>query len=663
MERNYRIGGRMLLSELNFVNKKTLSLLKKLKIETTDDLLKHYPRRYEEHPVPIWIANMQTGEECSIYCKIEHRIFEGKNGLITLYISDKSGKTSCKWFHGKYIEKILEYGSYYVFTGIVNEYNGKKYLSQPTFMKADEYRKIMNSLTPVYPLTKGLSNDTLFKILKEYLTIMDEPRESLPDDILQKYKLISKGDAVRCIHYPADEWCREQARHRIVFEEFYNLIYSLRNKSLNRGLNYYRIHKSPTLDKIVEQLPYDLTNSQKKAISDIRNDFEKDLIASRLVQGDVGSGKTLVALLAMVIMADNHFQSALMTPTEVLAAQHYRELCGLLEKAGKLEEFKPVLLTGSLKEKEKQSIRNQIASGESKLIVGTHAIIQDKVVYKDLALVIIDEQHRFGVEQRDALAQKGIRPVHTIIMTATPIPRTTGNIIFGAMDISIMNDKPAGRSPIVNYSLEDSAHKQAYDLLYTELCNGHQAYIICPMVNGDDDGKKSVAETAKKIRHLYPWAEVGEVHGKMDPQKKNEVMSLFAKGHIKILVATTVVEVGVNVPNATVIIIEGANNFGMLQLHQLRGRVGRGKDQSYCIFINASDKPCQKLDVLAQTNDGFEIAEADYNLRKAGDLLGTQQSGNMGFLLADLVKDEEILKEAEEAVTENFSTEFSDTES
>ena len=423
---------------------------------------------------------------------------------------------------------------------------------------------------------------------------------------------------------------------------------------MHRGLNYYRIHESPTLDKIVEQLPYDLTGSQKKAVSDIRNDFEKELIASRLVQGDVGSGKTLVALLSMVIMADNHCQSALMAPTEVLAAQHYRELCGLLEKAGKLKDFSPVLLTGSLKEKDKKTIREKIASGECKIVIGTHAIIQEKVEYKDLALAVIDEQHRFGVEQRDALTQKGNRPVHTIIMTATPIPRTTGNIIFGAMDISIMSDKPAGRSPIINYAYNEEDHSEAYNILYRELRAGHQAYVICPMVTGDDEGKKSVEETAQKIRNLFSGIEVGEVHGKMDPQKKNEVMTAFASGSIKILVATTVVEVGVNVPNATVIIIEGANNFGMLQLHQLRGRVGRGKDQSYCIFMNASDKPCEKLEILAKSNDGFEIAEADYNLRKAGDLLGTQQSGNMGFLLADIVKDEDILKESEEAVKEHI---------
>lgn len=411
------------------------------------------------------------------------------------------------------------------------------------------------------------------------------------------------------------------------------------------------------MDKVLKQLPYKLTPSQEKAITDIRNDFEKELIASRLVQGDVGSGKTLVALLSLIIMADNHFQSALMAPTEVLATQHYRELCELLDKAGMREAFEPVLLTGSVKEKEKNILRKKIAEGKSMIIVGTHAIIQEKVKYKDLALVIIDEQHRFGVEQRDALAQKGDRPVHTIIMTATPIPRTTGNIIFGAMDISIMTDKPAGRSPIVNYAINDSEHKQAYDLLYRELCAGHQAYIICPMVTGDDDGKKSVEETAKKIKSIYNEIEVGEVHGKMDPKKKNEVMEAFSGGSIKILVSTTVVEVGVNVPNATVILIEGANNFGMLQLHQLRGRVGRGKDQSYCVFINTSDEPCEKLNILASTNDGFEIAEADYNLRKAGDLLGTQQSGNMGFRLADIVKDENILKQAEEAVKEKMAKE------
>ena len=640
----------MLISELDGINKKTVNLLKKLKIETTDDLLKHYPRRYEEHPFPIWIADMKAGEKCSIYCRINHRAYEGKKGLMTLNIEDQSGKTSCKWFHAPYISKILEYGSYYVFSGTVNEYLGRKYLMQPTFMKAEEYQKIMNSLTPVYPLTKGLTNETLFKLVKKYLIEMEDPEETLDAEILKRYQLISKGDAIRCIHYPADEMCQRLARRRLVFEEFYNLIFALKDKAEHRGLNYYRIHDSPTMDKILDELPYDLTGSQKAAVSDIRKDFEKELVAARLVQGDVGSGKTLVALLSMVIMADNHFQSALMAPTEVLAAQHYRELCGLLEKAGKMEKFHPVLLTGSLQEKEKSKIREKIASGESLIIIGTHAIIQDKVTYKDLALAVIDEQHRFGVEQRDALSKKGSRPVHTIIMTATPIPRTTGNIIFGAMDISIMRDKPAGRSPIINYAMDENNREESYNLLRRELWAGHQAYIICPMVSGDDDGKKSVEETAKKFRTGYPGIEVGEVHGKLDPVKKNEVMSDFASGKIKILVATTVVEVGVNVPNATVIIIEGANNFGMLQLHQLRGRVGRGKDQSYCIFINTSDKPCEKLEVLEKTNDGFEIAEADYNLRKAGSLLGTQQSGDMGFLLADIVQDEEILKEAEEAV-------------
>lgn len=640
----------MLISELEGVNKRVLNLLKKLKIETTEDLLKHYPRRYEDHPAPIWITNMKPDEKCSIYCRVTHKPFKGKKGLMTLNVEDRSGKTSCKWFHTPYIGKLLEYGSYYVFTGTVNEYLGKRYLMQPSFMKADEYRKIMNSLTPVYPLTKGLTNETLFRIIKNYLVEMIEPEETLDAEIIKKYHLISKGDAIRCIHYPADENCMELARRRLVFEEFFNLIYSLKYKAEHRGLNYYRIHESPTMDQILAGLPYELTGSQKKAVLDIRNDFEKELIATRLVQGDVGSGKTLVALLSMVIMADNHFQSALMAPTEVLAAQHYRELCGLLEKAGKIEDFCPVLLTGSLKEKEKAEIREKIASGESLMIIGTHAIIQEKVTYKDLALAVIDEQHRFGVEQRDALSRKGNRPVHTIIMTATPIPRTTGNIIFGAMDVSIMRDKPAGRSPIINYAMDENNREQSYKLLQRELDSGHQAYIICPMVTGDDDGKKSVEETAKKFRSIYPGVEIGEVHGKLDPLKKNEVMSDFASGKIKILVATTVVEVGVNVPNATVIIIEGANNFGMLQLHQLRGRVGRGKDQSYCIFINTSEKMCEKLEVLARTNDGFEIAEADYNLRKAGDLLGTQQSGDMGFSLADIVKDENILKEAEEAV-------------
>lgn len=646
----------MQITELNGVGPKTAALLKKLKIETVEDLFLHYPRRYETHPAPIPISQIVENQKCAVQCVVKKEAVKGNNGLMTLYISDRSGRTSCKWFQNPWINKIIKVGREYVFFGKVTEYQGRRYFMQPTFMEADEYRRMIGSLTPVYPLTAGISNDTLFKCVLQAIQFLDE-KETLPYDVIKENHLISHADAIRCIHYPGNAMAYKLARERIVFEEFYDLIYSIRKNSLNRGFNYYRIHSSPTADRVIASLPYDLTGSQKQVMQDIRNDFNQELVSNRLVQGDVGSGKTMIALLSMIIMADNQFQSALMAPTEVLATQHYKELCEILENTGKVEEFKPVLLVGSMKEKEKAQVRENIRTGESRIVIGTHAIIQEKVEYKDLALAVIDEQHRFGVEQRKHLAEKGMRPVHTIVMTATPIPQTTGQILFGGMNLSIMSDKPAGRKPIINYAVTEDYRTNIYKFLGRELYKGHQVYVICPMVIGDDDGRKSVEESYKKYTEAFPGIAIGKLHGKMNPKEKNDVMGKFSEGEIKILISTTVVEVGVNVPNASVIVIEGANNFGMLQLHQLRGRVGRGDAQSYCIFINSSTKPSEKLQILATTNDGFKIAEADYQLRKAGDLLGTKQSGDMGFRLADTIKDEAIAKRAEYAVEAQMNKE------
>ncbi len=638
----------MQITELKGVGDKTKALLNKLKIETVEDLLLHYPHRYEQYQTPVPIVQLQPGKR-AIRCFVTENVRAGNNKSMSLRVHDHTGSIILRWFHNPYVGKMLKRGMEYVFYGTVDVYNGYLYFSQPEFCLADTYIVKIGSLMPVYRLTNGLKNESLFKLILGVLQSMPEPDETLPDEIRYKYHLISKGDSVRCIHYPASEEDLMLAKRRIIFEEFYQLLLALKKRATDKGLNYFRIHGSPSLKRIIDIQPYNLTASQASAIWDIQDDFRKERVANRLIQGDVGCGKTIVALCAMVIMADNGFQSALMAPTEVLASQHFKEVCRNLEKIGKMEDFMPVLLTGSMKEKEKERARELLASGKSKIVVGTHALIQEKVEYRDLALVVIDEQHRFGVEQREALSNKGLRPVHTIIMTATPIPRTTANILFGGMDISVMNEKPANRLPVINHVMRGNDIGQAYSLIGRELQNGHQAYIICPMVDAEESEKKSVEKYGARIEATFPGIRYSTMYGAMDPVKKQQAMDEFASGTSSILISTTVVEVGVNVPNATVMLIENANMFGMLQLHQLRGRVGRGDAQSYCIFM-APDAPCEKLEVLGRTNDGFEVAEADYRIRKAGSLLGTQQSGDMGFKLADIIRDEDILKQAQEAV-------------
>lgn len=638
----------MRVKELNGVGEKTAALLGKLKIETVEDLLQHYPHRYEQYMAPVPIAQLQPGKR-AIRCFVQENVRQGNNNSRSLRVHDGSGSIILRWFHNPYIGKMLRYGKEYVFYGTVDVYNGYLYFSQPEFCPAEIYSAKIGSLLPVYRLTNGLKNDQLFKLILGVLQAMPEPEETLPDEVRYRYRLISKGDSIRCIHYPAGTEDLELAKRRIIFEEFYQLLLALKQRTMDRGLNYFRIHESPSVKRIIDIQPYNLTASQASAIWDIQDDFGKDHVTNRLIQGDVGSGKTIVAIVAMVIMADNGFQSALMAPTEVLATQHYREVCDNLRKIDKLNDFMPVLLTGSMPEKEKAKARALLASGRSKIVVGTHALIQEKVEYRDLALVVIDEQHRFGVEQREALSHKGMRPVHTIIMTATPIPHTTAKILFGGMDISVMKEKPSNRLPIINYVVSRQNTGWAYSLIANELRAGHQAYIICPMVDAQESEKKSVERYGAQIEAAFPGVKYSTLYGAMDPAKKKKAMDGFASGASAILISTTVVEVGVNVPNATVMMIENANMFGMLQLHQLRGRVGRGDAQSYCIFM-APDEPCEKLEVLGRTNDGFEIAEADYRIRKAGNLLGTQQSGDMGFRLADIVRDEEILKQAQEAV-------------
>lgn len=637
------------LDEIKGVGKKTLSMLAKLGIETPEDLLLHYPRRYEQYCVPTPCGRISEGR-CAVSGIVSGRFRSGSSGSISLVLNDGTGEVVLRWFRNPYVMRMLTYGKRYVFCGNASFFAGRPCISQPTFYEYEDYLGLQGTISPIYGLTKGLTNQTMFRLALSVISEMDEPEDVLPESVRAEYGLISKGDAIRCIHYPADWESLEMARRRLIFEEFYELIYKVRYRAFARGENRFRFPKSEAFEKAKSSLPYKLTGAQERALGDVISDMKGFLVCNRLIQGDVGCGKTAVALLAMTFAAENGRQAALMAPTEVLAAQHYAEAESLIERAGLQDGFRPVLLTGSMKEKEKKEVREKIKSGEANLVIGTHALIQEKTEYASLALAIVDEQHRFGVEQREAFASKSPVPLHEVIMTATPIPRTTGSILFGGMDFSSIDEKPASRIPIKSLAAFPSMTERVYALIRRETSAGRQAYVICPTVEENHDGgRKSVEGYHKILSQAFPDMSIGKLHGKMDPKEKLRQMEAFADGTNPILVATTVVEVGVNVPNATVMLIEDADSFGMLQLHQLRGRVGRGSRQSYCVFMNSKEERSEKLEILSGTENGFEIAEADYRMRKAGSLLGTRQSGSMGFRIADPIRDEKIMKEAEEA--------------
>ena len=644
------------VSELKGAGKKTTSILNKMGIYNTDDLLNYFPFRWEERLPVVQPCHVLPDTKVSMLGAISG-FHVGYKGNINASVSDNLATVNLVWFNNNWVTRMIEPGKLYVFTGKTSQFAGKISIVQPSFMEWDEYRKSIGAFFPVYHLKSGIKNEKLFGFVLQTIGMIEDGNDRLPAEIMDEYNLISHFDAIRCIHFPANRNVLEAAKKRLKFDEFFNLIFAVRYMAFSRGLNSFSFTGENSMNKAVESLPYNLTGSQKEALNSIIKDLSGTLVANRMIQGDVGCGKTAVALLSMLYASDNGNQSVLMAPTEVLATQHYKEMCSLIDKAGLKDKYKVVLLTGSLKEKEKKEIRKQIEDGSVNIIIGTHALIQDKTTYSSLAFVVIDEQHRFGVEQRDAFLSKATKPVHVVLMTATPIPRTTAGILFGGMDITVMKDKPADRLAVKSCAVPYSKRPSVYNLIQKEINEGRQAYVICPMVEEDekDGGKENVEGYVKQISTIFHGTEIKGLHGKMDPKEKQDVMDSFSSGKTKILVSTTVIEVGVNVPNASVILIENADMFGMLQLHQLRGRVGRGDAQSYCIFMSSKDYVDEKLQTVASTNNGFEIAEADYRMRKAGNLLGTKQSGDMGFKIADVIEDEEILAMAEAAVEKIIS--------
>ena len=648
------------LRTLKGVGEKTEKLFQKVGIYDTDDLLHYYPRNYDEYETPVDIAELKEETVQVVSAAVCSGVYVNSvrgRQIISVNIADQSGKFPVVWFNLPYLKKTLRKGSWFVFRGRIVRKQGKLEMEHPEIFTPSAYEEILHNLQPIYGLTAGLSNKTVVKMVTQLLETLPMQSEYLPEELKERYRLADINYALKTIHFPKNKEELLVSRKRLVFDEFLLFIISVRRmkEKAEETPNCFPVKETWLTEEVIERLPYSLTNAQLNAWHEIERDLAGRTMMSRLVQGDVGSGKTILAFLAMFLVADNGYQAALMAPTEVLARQHYEGFLKLMEEQGL--SFPTVLLTGSDTAKEKRIAYERIASGEAAIIIGTHALIQEKVEYANLALVITDEQHRFGVKQREALTTRG-NPPNVLVMSATPIPRTLAIILYGDLDISVIDELPAKRLPIKNCVVNTSYRPKAYSFIEKQVRQGRQAYVICPMVEESEgmDAENVLDYTQKLKENLPSDIRIEYLHGKMKPKEKNRVMESFAAGEIQVLVSTTVVEVGVNVPNATVMMVENAERFGLAQLHQLRGRVGRGEYQSYCIFIQGNqDQISKRLEILNKSNDGFYIAGEDLKLRGPGDLFGIRQSGDMEFRIGDIYNDSTILKEASEAAEEILS--------
>lgn len=653
------------LRELKGVGEKTEKLFQKIGITTAEELLRYYPRTYDIYEEPVEIASAEEDKTVSIRATIATGIYINQIRnlqVLTTTVTDASGRLPVAWFNAPYLRGTLKKGSVFILRGKIIRKKGRPQMEHPEIFTPAAYEEIIHSMQPVYGLTKGLSNKMITKLVHQILDTRPLHGEYLPEEIRERYQLADANYAIRTIHFPKNMQELLTARKRLVFDEFllFVLAIQLLKEKTEEAPNTFPMKPVWTTEEIIEGLPYDLTGAQKNVWHEIERDLSGHKLMSRLVQGDVGSGKTVIAFLAMVLSAENGFQSALMVPTEVLANQHYEGFLRLMEEQN-IASCHPVLLTGSTTARQKREIYQKIADGEVNVIIGTHALIQEKVEYKNLGLVITDEQHRFGVRQREALTTRG-NPPHVLVMSATPIPRTLAIILYGDLDISIIDELPAKRLPIKNCVVGTSYRPKAYSFIEKQVQMGRQAYVICPMVEESEGLEaENVTDYARKLQEILPGEiKVEILHGKMKPKEKNRIMEAFASGKIQVLVSTTVVEVGVNVPNATVMMVENAERFGLAQLHQLRGRVGRGEHQSYCIFIqgNNEENTSKRLKILNESNDGFYIAGEDLKLRGPGDLFGIRQSGLMEFKIGDIYNDAGILKNASEAAGEILALDF-----
>ena len=626
--------------------------LAQLNIYTLQDLICHFPRAYEDRTRLITIDQLEADVPACFRATVMNtpRTSHIRKGLdITrVQVADHTARLNLTFFNQKFTTDQLQYGQEYIFYGAISgDYTGYS-MTSPTFESLDSPPVTTRRILPIYPLTAGLSNAAMLKAVRQALSICNPPAEILPEAIRRRFGILGADRAYFAIHEPMSMEEAEMAKKRLIFEEFFIFSAGLSLMRAARAQTKTTAFTNCDLAPFLASLPFRLTGAQQRAIDEIRTDFQKGTAMNRLVQGDVGSGKTMVAAAAAYLCAKNGSQAALMAPTEILAEQHYASLGKLFAPLG----IRTVLLTGSMSVKEKRLAREAIADGQADLAIGTHALLSETTQFANLGLVIADEQHRFGVAQRARLSAKGLAP-HVLVMSATPIPRTLALLMYGDLEVSILNELPPGREPVDTFLVNESYRARINAFIRKQVAEGHQCYVVCPAVEENEDldikAAEVWAETLQKT--VFPELRVALLHGQMKGAEKEAVMAAFSQADADVLVATTVIEVGVDVPNATLMVIEDADRFGLSQLHQLRGRVGRGKAKSFCILTshNRSSETLARLKAFCKTNDGFRIAEEDLAIRGPGDFFGSRQSGLPAFRVANLSCDLETLKQAQQA--------------
>lgn len=629
-----------------------VKLLNKLNIYTLKDLIEYYPRDYEDRSKPKNLYECTDGEEVLIEAMAAGRITEMHKGRMTisrLIVKDQTGTCYMTWFNQGYLRDKFQPGRMYRFFGKISNKNGRLEMNSPVYDEIDQ-SKNTGKIIPIYPLTYELKQNTLRKIIENGLAeVKGKLTETLPEYILKENNLWDINNTIERIHFPIEFSDFNKARERLVFEELLTTQLALLKLKNNyeHETDGIQFSKDVYMSDVINILPFKLTKAQLRVLEEIDRDMENNKPMNRLLQGDVGSGKTVVAMIAAYKAVKSGYQATIMAPTAILASQHLESFQGILEELG----IKTELLISSVTKKKKSEILEKLQSGEIDILIGTHAILEENVVFKNLGLVVTDEQHRFGVKQRGTIASKGQNP-DVIAMSATPIPRTLALILYGDLDISIIDELPPNRKKIETYAVRKNMEERVNNFIRKQITEGRQAYIVCPLVeeNEDMEGLQSVIELAERYqKETFSEYKVAYLHGKMKPKEKDEIMERFKNGEIQILIATTVIEVGVNVPNSSIMVVENAERFGLAQLHQLRGRVGRGEYQSYCIlkYEGNSETIKQRMKVMCDTNDGFIISEKDLELRGSGDFFGTEQHGLPEFKIANLFEDIAVLKKVQ----------------